>query len=97
VTPLAIVGEAKMSTQIAFFYLMRNEPEKIGETVPRHEEYWQTRELREYRGGPFGDLSGGLITFEAEDLEQAGKIVQGDPFVAEALLESSWLKEWRVH
>ncbi len=86
-----------MSTQIVFFYLMRNEPEKIRETVPRHEEYWQTRKLRKYRGGPFGDLSGGLITFEADDFEQASKIVQGDPFVTEVLLESSWLKDWVIH
>jgi imidazolonepropionase-like amidohydrolase len=34
-------------------------------------------------GGPFADRSGGLITFDADSLEQAAGIIAADPFVQE--------------
>ena len=37
---------------------------------------------------------GGLITFQAEDVEQARHAVDTDPFMREGLLESYWLKQW---
>jgi uncharacterized protein YciI len=45
-------------------------------------------------GGPFADRSGGLITFEAESLEAAERIIAADPFVREELLEGSVVKVW---
>ncbi len=45
-------------------------------------------------GGPFTDRSGGLITFDADSLEQAEGIIAADPFVLEELLESSVVKQW---
>jgi uncharacterized protein YciI len=45
-------------------------------------------------GGPFADRSGGLITFDADSLEQAAGIIAADPFVQEELLESSVVKQW---
>jgi uncharacterized protein YciI len=47
-------------------------------------------------GGPFADRSGGLITFEAESIEEATRIITSGPFVTKDLLEDKWIKEWIV-
>ena len=47
-------------------------------------------------GGPFADRSGGLITFETDDIETATKTAMNDPFVLENLIEDKWIKEWVV-
>ncbi len=85
-----------MAKRFAFFYFMKKEPEKIKNAVPLHIEYWHNLKLTGYRGGPFADRTGGLITFEAKDIDEAVKIVDGDPFVAQGLLENKWIKEWIV-
>jgi uncharacterized protein YciI len=77
-----------------FFYFMKREPEKIQSVVPLHVEYWKSKALDDYKGGPFSDRSGGLITFAAENLDQANEIVANDPFVLNDLLENKWVKEW---
>ena len=83
-----------MSKKYAYFYFMKKEPEKIGQIVPQHIEYWQELNLTGYMGGPFSDRSGGLITFNCESKEKAELLVSGDPFVSEGLLTQTWLKEW---
>ena len=47
-------------------------------------------------GGPFADRTGGLITFAATSLGDAQQIIKHDPFVAEQLIEQSWIKEWLI-
>jgi len=49
-----------------------------------------------YSGGPFADMSGGLITFEAQGVQEAERLVAGDPFLQDGLLERHWVKEWAV-
>ena len=83
-----------MARRIAYLYFMKNEPERIRAAAPRHHEYWKHRELSDFRGGPFADRSGGLITFNAEHIQAAQQLVEDDPFVLEDLLENRWLKEW---
>lgn len=78
------------------FYLMKNDPEAIREVAPRHAGYWKARALPDYLGGPFGDRSGGMITFSADDATVAEDLVAGDPFLKEDLLAASWLKRWLV-
>jgi hypothetical protein len=75
-------------------YTMRPDPSAIAEVAPRHAAYWHDLDLPGYRGGPFGDRSGGLITFDAEAEEDARELIAADPFVREDLLESSLLKRW---
>jgi len=82
--------------RFVYFYFNRNEPEKIRQVVPAHVQYWKTAGLEGYLGGPFGDRTGGLITFSAESLEVASAIIQQDPFVLEDLVEQKWIKEWIV-
>ena len=82
--------------RIVYFYLNRNDAEKIKEVVPRHVQYWQSAEVAEYQGGPFSDRSGGLIIFQAANLEEATHIIQQDPFVLEDMIAEKWIKSWIV-
>ncbi len=84
-----------MNRSFVFFYLMKPQPEQIREAVPLHVEYWKSRHLPGYSGGPFADRSGGLIVFDATSLEEATRIVDGDPFIDGGLLQSRWIREWQ--
>ena len=79
-----------------YFYFNRHEPEKIGRVIPAHVRYWNTANLKEYMGGPFGDRTGGLISFVASSSEEATAIILKDPFVLEDLIAEKWIKEWLV-
>jgi uncharacterized protein YciI len=81
-------------THFIYFYLNRNEPEKIRQVAPAHVRYWKTAKLKEYKGGPFGDRTGGLISFRASNLEEATEIILQDPFVLQDLIAEKWIKEW---
>jgi len=83
-----------MGHRFAFIYFMKKDAENIRSVVPQHIEYWKHINLGKYSGGPFSDRTGGLITFEAENLEEAMQITSDDPFVLEGLIENKWVKEW---
>ena len=83
-----------MSSRFAYLYFMHDDPDRVGAAVPNHIAHWQSLGLRGYLGGPFADRTGGLITFEAENVEQAQHAVDADPFVQEGLLKAHWLKQW---
>jgi uncharacterized protein YciI len=83
-----------MSPRFAYFYLMRDEPDRVRAAVSRHVSYWRSLGLGGYLGGPFADRTGGLITFETEDPNRAADAVDNDPFLHDGLLESYWLKQW---
>lgn len=85
-----------MGTRFIHFYFNKQEPDKIRAIVPSHIEYWNNHDLKGYLGGPFTDRSGGLITFEAENMDEATSIINNDPFVLEDLIENGWIKEWDV-
>jgi uncharacterized protein YciI len=80
--------------RIAYFYSLKDDPDRVRTMAPQHAEYWRDLGLPRYVGGPFADRSGGLITFEAGSLEAAERIIAADPFVREELLESSVVKVW---
>ena len=73
---------------------MKREPEKIQLVVPAHVKYWGKYKSDNYLGGPFADGSGGLITFDATDINEATSMIKGDPFTINDVLESKWIKEW---
>lgn len=83
-----------MSQRIAYVYFMDDKPQQIAEQIAAHIDYWKTAELSNYEGGPFSDHSGGLILFDAEDLESAQQIVEQDPFQKYQLLHCHRLKMW---
>ncbi len=74
--------------------LVKSRSGRDGVVAPRHASYWRDLGLAHYRGGPFEDRTGGLITFDADDAAQAQRAVREDPFVLEGLVEARWLKEW---
>ena len=80
--------------RFVYFYFNRNEPEKIRQVVPAHVGYWKTANVKGYMGGPFGDRTGGLITFVAPNLQRATEIILQDPFIVEDLISEKWIKEW---
>ena len=86
--------EDRMAKQFIYFYFMKKDAEMIRRGAPSHVEYWKTRGLSQYMGGPFSDQSGGLITFETASLDQAIELVEADPFVRGDLLEVKWVREW---
>lgn len=77
-----------------YCYNMDGSPEAIGAAIPEHIEYWNAKGLEGYQGGPFADRSGGMIIFEAHDEATAKRLVAGDPFVVQAVVGDSWLKQW---
>ena len=77
-----------------YFYFNRNQPEKIRQVVSAHVQYWKTADLKAYMGGPFGDRTGGLISFAASSLEEATDIILQDPFILMDLVAEKWIKEW---
>jgi uncharacterized protein YciI len=80
--------------RFAYFYFMSDERDRVRAVVGEHIAYWRELRLRQYLGGPFGDRSGGLITFEVGSSAGAERLVAGDPFSRAELLERWWLKEW---
>jgi len=82
-----------------YFYMMRDTadtPDAIHQVVPAHVQYWKSRILPQYVGGPFADRTGGLITFAAPTLDDAQRIIRDDPFLLENLIEHEWIKEWLI-
>jgi uncharacterized protein YciI len=80
--------------RIAYFYWMKDDPDRVRTVAPQHAAYWRDLALPGYLGGPLADRSGGLITFEADSLQSAERLVAADPFVREELLEGSVVKQW---
>ncbi len=79
-----------------YFYLMGDDVDRVRDVASHHAAYWHDLGLPEYLGGPFADRSGGLITFEADSAEQADRLIDGDPFVREGLLQRSWTRQWLI-
>jgi uncharacterized protein YciI len=80
--------------RITYLYWMKDDRGRVRTVAPEHAAYWRNRGLPGYVGGPFAGRSGGLITFDADSLEQAAGIIAADPFVQEELLDSSVVKQW---
>jgi hypothetical protein len=59
-----------VSPRFAYLYFMKDDPDRIGATVPSHVAHWHQQQLPGYLGGSFEDRTGGLITFQAQDDEQ---------------------------
>ena len=82
--------------RFAYIYFMTADPNHVAAVVPEHIAYWRELRLPRYLGGPFGDRSGGLISFEAGSRAKAEELVGWDPFVRAGLLDHRWLEEWEV-
>ena len=83
-----------MSPRFAYFYFMSGDPDRVHAAVSQHVAHWKGLGLTDYLGGPFEDRTGGLITFRANDLAEARRAVETDPFVTDGLVSSYLLKKW---
>jgi uncharacterized protein YciI len=80
--------------RFVYFYFNRDVPERLRQIVPAHVRYWHSAKVNGYMGGPFADRSGGLVSFEASNLEEATELILQDPFIQEDLIADKWIKEW---
>lgn len=86
-----------MNRRYVFFYLfVESAEELLASVVPEHRDYWKALAPAGYMGGPFGDRLGGMIIFEAPDMENAAVMAQNDPFLIRGVIRSHWIKEWEV-
>ena len=46
--------------------------------------------------GPWADDTGALIIYDAEDMAEAERILDGDPYRSAGVIANATLKEWRV-
>jgi len=83
-----------MAKRFVYFYFTKRKIEELQACVPKHMDYWKKAALPGYMGGPFSDRTGGMISFEADEMEKVEEIVEKDPFNTEELVEYKWIKEW---
>ncbi len=84
-----------MKTFVFFYFMNEQHNNAVAQTAPEHTAYWQSQNPPNYKGGPFSDFSGGLITFQAVNQSKAEELISADPFVINKLLKNMWIKEWR--
>ncbi len=80
--------------RVVHVYTMKREPSRVRVVAQEHAAYWERIHPRGYLGGPFADRSGGVITFEADSVDEAERLIAADPFVRGGLLESSLVRQW---
>jgi uncharacterized protein YciI len=90
----AETGPQRPGMRFAYMYFMTSDEGAVRRTAPVHADYWNQLQLPGYAGGPFADRSGGLITFFAQDEQQARHMIDADPFMRAGLIKTQWLKQW---
>lgn len=86
-------GDLQPLNRHVYFYLMKNDPERVRSIAPKHVSHWKRLGFAHYLGGPFEDRTGGLIVFDADDAAAESAVLE-DPFVFEDLVDARWLKRW---
>jgi uncharacterized protein len=86
-----------MALFAALIEFTQNEELRL-QTRPVHREY--LRELLDAGklaiSGPWADDTGALIIYDAEDMAEAERILDGDPYRRAGVIANATLKEWRV-
>jgi len=83
-----------MSIHFAYFYFMTGTDEARRAATTEHAAYWRGLALPDFQGGPFDDLSGGIILFRASGGAEAERLVMRDPLARRGLVRKAWLKTW---
>jgi len=75
-----------------------NDHERRLETRPRHREY--LRSLLDSgklaMSGPWTDDTGALIIYDVEDLAEAERLLDADPYRDAGVITNARIKEWHV-
>ena len=86
-----------MALFAALIEFTQNEELRL-QTRPVHREY--LRGLLDAGklaiSGPWADDTGALIIYDAEDMAEAERILDGDPYRSAGVITNATLKEWRV-
>jgi uncharacterized protein YciI len=65
---------------------------------PAHREY--TKQLAEQgivlAGGPFADQRGGLLVYEAADVDELRRILDADPYTKAGVIAETTIREWEA-
>lgn len=80
----------------AFLHML--DAEKNFEVRPRHIQYLDglDRKGKVFARGPFGDDSGGLVIYQADNYAEALMLAENDPHVIEKARRLE-LKEWIIY
>ncbi|EPY08984.1 hypothetical protein PAALTS15_01992 [Paenibacillus alvei TS-15] len=64
---------------------------------PHHLEYLEQlgKEGKVFAKGPFGDGSGGMVIYIADNVEKAKQLAENDPYVQEGVRKLD-LREWKL-
>ena len=70
---------------MAYIYLMSNQKNLNLEIVKKHVDHLQhlDKSGKLVLCGPFTDYAGGMVILNCENIEEARKIAESDPFIAE--------------
>ena len=70
---------------MAYIYLMNNQKNLNLEIVKKHVDHLQhlDKSGKLILCGPFTDYAWGMVVLNCENIEEARKIVESDPFIAE--------------
>ena len=72
-------------------------PEAMAEHRPRHREYLSAlkQQGKLAASGPFEDDSGALMIYEVENLHEAERLLEADPFREVGVFQTYTMKPWR--
>ena len=96
---LVAVGREKQ-TMAKFAAILRytTDAARLNEVRPSHRE--NLKALLDagklHESGPFGDGSGALIVYEAEDIAEAQTLLANDPFSKAGLITAASIREWTI-
>lgn len=70
--------------------------EKFREVRPRHRDYLLelTEQGKVAMAGPMADNSGGVVLFQADDLDELHKLIDADPYYTEGAVAARTVREF---
>jgi len=72
--------------------------ERRQEVRPKHREYLRGKleSGKVLMAGPFGDDSGAIIIYQAEDISEVQEMLTNDPFAQNGVIVDSTIKPWKI-
>jgi uncharacterized protein YciI len=82
---------------VAMLEYTENEELRL-QTRPVHREYLHAlfEAGKVVQSGPWTDDTGALLIYEVDDLDEAQRLLEADPYRAAGVLANARIKEWRV-
>jgi uncharacterized protein YciI len=86
-----------MATFVGMLEFTEDEQLRL-QTRPAHREYLATllREGRLWMSGPWADETGALLIYRTDDIDEARRLLEADPYRQAGVLSNATIKEWRI-